>query len=110
MFEINGERWYIRFTSPRHPIFLMTNGDYTIGTCDDNMKTIYLADNLEGSLLKKVLSHEIVHAAMFSYNVYLTYEQEEILADIIATYGREIIQNANEMFKRLQLCKEYYQL
>lgn len=110
MFEINGELWFIRFVSPHHPIFLMQNGEYTIGTCDDNTKTIYLANNLEGSLLLKVLSHEIVHSAMFSYNVYLNYEQEEILADIIATYGREIILHANEMFKRLQLCRECYQL
>ena len=110
MFEINGEYWYVRFVDPDHPIFLMENGEYTIGTCDDYTKTIYLANNLEGSLLRKVLSHEIVHSAMFSYNVYLSYEQEEILADIIATYGREIILHANEMFKRLQLCRECYQL
>lgn len=110
MFEINGEYWYVRFVDPDHPIFLMGNGEYTIGTCDDYTKTIYLANNLEGSLLRKVLSHEIVHSAMFSYNVYLSYEQEEILADIIATYGREIITNANEMFKRLQLCRQCYEL
>lgn len=110
MFEINGETWYVRFVDSYHSIFLMNNGEYTIGTCDDNTKTIYLANHLKGNLLKKVLSHEIVHSAMFSYNVFLSYEQEEILADIIATYGREIIQNANEMFKRLQLCKKCYQL
>lgn len=110
MFEINGEIWYINFVSPYHPIFRMDNGEYTIGTCDDITKTIYLANHLEGSLLLKVLSHEIVHSAMFSYNVYLSYEQEEVLADLIATYGREIIQNANEMFKRLQLCRQCYQL
>jgi len=110
MFEINGERWYIKFTDPHHPIFLMNNGEYTIGTCDDNTKTIYLANYLEGDLLKKVLSHEIVHSAMFSYNVYLSYEEEELLADLIATYGGEIIFHANDMFKRLQLCRKCYQL
>ena len=110
MFEINGETWYVKFVDTYHPILRMGNGDYTIVTSDDNTKTIYLANHLEGNLLRKVLSHEIVHSAMFSYDVYLSYEQEEILADIIATYGREIIVNANEMFKRLQLCKECYQL
>lgn len=110
MFEINGETWYVRFIDSYHPIFRIENGEYTIGTCDDNLKTIYLANHLEGNLLRKVLSHEIVHSAMFSYNVDLSYEQEEILADIIATYGREIITNANDIFKRLQLCKKCYQL
>ena len=110
MFEINGENWYVRFVDPYHPILLMGNGEYTIGTCDNDTKTIYLANYLDGDLLKKVLSHEIVHSAMFSYNVYLSYEQEELLADLIATYGREIITNANDMFKRLQLCKQCYEL
>lgn len=110
MFEINEEFWFIKFVNPNHPIFLTQDGTYTIGVCDDPTKTIYLANNLEGSKLRKVLSHEIVHSAMFSYNIDLSYEQEEILADIIATYGREIINNANEMFKRLQLCKQCYEL
>ena len=52
--------------------------------------------------LKKVLCHEIVHAAMFSYNEDLTIEQEEIVADLIATYGKEIIEIANNMYKKLK--------
>ena len=39
---------------------------------------------------------------MFSYNVDLTYEQEEVLADIIATYGQEIIEMTNFLFLRLK--------
>lgn len=38
-------------------------------------------------MLKKILCHEITHAAMFSYNVDLSIEQEELVADLIATYG-----------------------
>ena len=53
-------------------------------------------------MLKKVLTHEIVHAAMFSYNVHLTIEQEEVIADIIATYGEEIINITNKVFKKLR--------
>lgn len=52
--------------------------------------------------LKKVLCHEIVHAAMFSYNVDLTLEQEELVADLIATYGEEIIDITNQMFKKIK--------
>lgn len=39
---------------------------------------------------------------MFSYNVELTIEQEEIVADIIATYGEEVIQITNDMFKKIK--------
>ena len=42
-------------------------------------------------MIKKVLCHEIVHAVMFSYNVDLSYQEEEIVADLISTYGNEII-------------------
>lgn len=103
MFKINEEIWYIKFISPHHDLFIMPNGNSTVGTCDDETKTIYLASTLEGKMLRKVLCHEIVHSAMFSYNVYLDYEQEELLANLIATYGKEIISIADEMFKRLQL-------
>ena len=57
---------------------------------------------LSTGLLKKVLSHEITHAAMFSYNVKLTVQQEELIADIIATYGTEIIDVTNRVFKKLK--------
>ena len=39
---------------------------------------------------------------MFSYNVELSFEQEEIVADLIATYGEEINQVTNQMFKKIK--------
>lgn len=102
MFEINEETWYIKFIPAHSNIFLLDNNTYTIGLCDNKTHTIYLANNLRGNLLRKVLCHEIVHAAMFSYNIWLNYEQEELLADLIATYGNEIISITNKIFKKLQ--------
>jgi len=102
MFIFNGIGWKVEFTSPHNPIFIREDGRRTIGACDNDTKIIYLANNLKGSMLKKVLCHEIVHAAMFSYNIYLSLEQEEIIADIIATYGQEIITITNKVFKKLQ--------
>ena len=86
---------------PYDEIFRMENGEFTIGVCDDNTKTIYISNLLRGEKLKQVLCHEIVHAAMFSYNVELEYEQEELLANLIAIYGKEIIQITDNIFKRL---------
>lgn len=86
---------------PYDEIFRMDNGEFTIGVCDDNTKTIYISNLLRGEKLKQVLCHEIVHAAMFSYNVELEYEQEELLANLIAIYGKEIIQITDNIFKRL---------
>ena len=103
MITINGISWRIKFVHPLDPVLMYEDGSsYTLGMCNRENKTIYIAENLEGSMLRKVLCHEIVHAAMFSYNVHLSIEQEEIIADIIATYGSEIINITNKVFKKLQ--------
>lgn len=77
------------------------SGEYSIGACDNLTRTIYINETLSGDLLKKVLCHEITHAAMFSYNVSLTIEQEEIIADIISTYGEQIVYITNKVFNKL---------
>lgn len=102
MFEINGEIWKIKFVSPFHPQLVRSDGSVTIGACDDNTKTIYLDECIEGGLMRKVLAHEITHAAMFSYNIDLSHSQEELLADLVATYGQEIIGITNKLFKRIK--------
>ena len=93
MFSINGEEWFIKFVNPDDYNLLRSDNSLSIATCDDTVKTIFINCYLQGDFLKKVLCHELTHAAMFSYNIYLTIEQEEILADIISTYGEEIITN-----------------
>jgi hypothetical protein len=72
LFNINGEEWYINFVPLLHPKLFRSDGTSSIGSCDDYTKTIYLYEELYGNLLQKVLCHEIVHAAMFSYNIELT--------------------------------------
>lgn len=101
MFKINGEEWRVVLTSPFHPQLQKGDGSYVLGSCNDYTKTIYINEELEWKKLKKVLCHEVTHAAMFSYNVQLGREQEEILADLIATYGQEIITITNKLFVRL---------
>lgn len=102
MFIINNEQWFVTYVPANDMMLLRPDGMYTVGVCDDMTKTIYLSEELYGDFLKKVLAHEITHAAMFSYNVYLTYEQEELIADIIATFGEEIIQITNLLFRQIR--------
>lgn len=42
------------------------------------------------------------YAAMFSYHVYMTVDQEELVADLIATYGEEIIEITNKIFTKIR--------
>lgn len=87
MLNINGENWRIFLVSPFHPALYRSDGSLSIGACDDDKKAIYINENLSSAKMKKVLCHELTHAAMFSYNIELNIEQEELLADLIATYG-----------------------
>ena len=76
MVNINGEIWRVLLVSPEHHnLWVEKEHRYAIGVCDDNQKTIYMDETLEDGYLKKVLAHELTHAAMFSYNVDLSYEQ-----------------------------------
>lgn len=102
MFIINNQVWYIVFVSPYNRMLYRQDGSLSIGCCDNSTKTIYVNKMLNDSLLYKVLCHEITHAAMFSYNIFLTKEQEELIADLIATYGNEIIDVTNRVFAKLK--------
>lgn len=102
MININGEDWRIVFVSPFHPALKRSDQGYSLGVCDDILKTIYINAELNEKYIEKVLCHELTHAAMFSYNINLTIEQEELLADLIATYGQEIVHITNLVFKRIK--------
>lgn len=71
-FVINGIGWRVRLVPPTHPMLLTASHSFTLGCCDNSTKTIYIADGLGESKFRKVLAHEVTHAAMFSYNVQLT--------------------------------------
>ena len=101
MFNINNINWKLAFVAPDFPLLRRQNGEFTIGACDNLTRTIYISNILHGNLLKKVLCHQITHAAMFSYNVDLSIEQQELVADLISTYGDQIIYITNKIFSKL---------
>lgn len=98
---INGIIWEVQIVPPTFPA-LFTGNSFTLGCCDNNTHIIYIADGLDESKFYKVLGHEMTHAAMFSYGVELTYDQEELLADIISTYGKEIVIVTNRVFRKIK--------
>ncbi len=105
MLNINGEDWKVLIVSSNHPALQRPNGSFTLGCCDDSVKSIYIVEGLTDFYFKKVLCHELVHACMYSYNIDLNDYQEEVLADLIATYGQEIISIMNQIFDRLRNCR-----
>lgn len=98
MFNICGENWSLKLVSNNHPKILRLSGEPALASCDDETKTIYISQDVPPHMLKKVLCHEITHAAMFSHDVFMTLEQEELVADLMATYGAEILNITNQVF------------
>lgn len=91
MFAINNESWNIKIVKSDNEVLMRSDGSYTIGVTDDNLKTIFISDGLDCNLLKKVLIHECVHALMFSMNIYMDIWQEECLCNAIADYGQYLL-------------------
>lgn len=106
MININGREWEILLVSPFHPTLRRSDGNYTLGVCDDLQSAIYITKDLKLEYLKKVLGHELTHAVMFSYGIDLSYEQEEVFADLIATYGQEIVYKTNLIFQQIKEKRE----
>lgn len=88
------------FVSPYSKLLQRSNGSYTVGMTDNNVKIIYLSDELHGEFLRKVLTHEVTHAYIYSYGIFLDVMQEEMVCDILASYARDIIRITDEVYKK----------
>lgn len=100
---INGVRWRVRLVSPAHPLLLTPWKTHALGVCDKITQTICVDKTLSPHLLKEVLCHELVHAFMFSYAIDLSYEEEEIVAEIMSRYGEDIIQKTNAIYNGIKM-------
>lgn len=95
MVNISGIDWKIYLVSSNHPKIQRDDGTFALGCCDTDTKKIYVYNKLNDKYFKKVLYHELVHAYIYSYKIILNENYEEILADLIATYGEEIVSMTN---------------
>ena len=102
MFIINREIWRVKIVRPDYPLLIMPDGSFALGVCDDNYKIICISNQIHGRKFKEVLCHEIVHAAMFSYNIYIDHDTEEFIANLISKYGEEIISITDKVFKNIK--------
>jgi hypothetical protein len=100
---INGVRWRIRMVSPSHPMLLTPWKTHALGVCDKVTQTIYVDKTLKSAKIKEVLCHEIVHASMFSHAVNLSYDEEEMVAELMSTYGDDIIKQTNIIYNGIRM-------
>lgn len=105
MIIINGLKWRIEYVPPFHP-FLNDGRNYpALGCCDKTSQTICINDTIPIESIRLVLCHEIVHAAMYSYGIDLSYQEEELVAELISHYGEEIVSLTNIVYNNHSLKK-----
>ena len=91
MFTINGRDWDVVFAPARSKHLLRSDGSLTVGVTDGGYDTVFIADNLSDEFLRKVFCHELCYCFCMSYNITIPIQEEEFLADFVATYGEDII-------------------
>lgn len=84
---INGFEWKVHFVSENHDELTDENGEPSLDgvtllrTCE-----IYIDGDLPKGLMAKIVTHELVHAVAYSYDVDLDNVNEEKMCDFIGTY------------------------
>ncbi len=102
MFEINGIKWNIEFVPVTSPFLTRSDGSQTLGVTDNNAKTIFLSNKLNGYMLDKVLCHELTHVYSFENQCNFDIKTEEIIADFMSLFGRDIIYMLDDLIKILK--------
>ncbi len=102
MFTINGITWNIKFVEPYSNYLRRSDGSLTCGVTDYPMRTVFLSELLKGAFLRKVTAHELTHCFCFSYDIVLDIEEEERMADFIATYGEELIYLLDDVMRNIK--------
>lgn len=106
-FDMNGVHWTLYFVNPNSPLLIDRTGRNTLATTDPLTKRVYISNGLRGSMLRKVVMHELGHCTLISYGLmdelermvkpeYL-FEAEETLCNFIADYGLRIIKISDEL-------------
>lgn len=80
----------------------MPNGIYTLGMTDGNTSTMYVNGRVKGKLLETVICHELCHCWCMTEGIRLDEQTEEIVAQFLAQYGKDIFRIADGIFQMLR--------
>lgn len=99
--NINGVEWKLVFVPALSNLLTRSDGSRTVGMTDGNTHAIYISEDISGKFLKKVITHELCHANMISRDIYMSIWDEEILCDVIASYGEDILDLTRDIYNNL---------
>lgn len=81
---------------------MRSDGSITLGMTDNNVKTVFVNNRLNDYMTDKVICHELTHVFAFEFDYYMDIETEEIVADFMSLYGRNIILLLDDLIKVLR--------
>ena len=90
-FTVNNQEWNLVFVKPNSRSLMRSDGSITIGMTDNNTKTVYINNKLNEYMKDKVICHELTHVVAFELDYFMPMETEEIVADFMSLYGRDIV-------------------
>lgn len=100
-FTVNNSTWQVCFVNPGDPQLQRSDGTYTLGVTDNNLKTVFMCNDLSNQMIDKVLCHELTHVHAMEYGYSIPIETEEIVADFISLFSRSIVTVADELIYQL---------
>ena len=102
MFTVNGIEWDLSLVEPYSGNLKRSDNTITLGVTDNNAKTIYINNRLSDDMFDKVLCHELVHVYSFENDCDIDIQTEEIIANFMSLFGRDIIYLLDDLVKILK--------
>ena len=101
-FIVNNQEWKLLFVKPNSKELMRSDGSITLGMTDNNVKIVFVNNRLNDYMTDKVICHELTHVFAFEFDYYMDIETEEIVADFMSLYGRNIILLLDDLIKVLR--------
>lgn len=100
-FTVNGHDWLLKFVRPSSNHLRRSDGSFTFGVTDNNVKTVFIIDNANDYMTDKILLHELSHVHAMEYDYSIPIEIEEIVCDFLSLYGRSVVYMADEIMSKV---------
>lgn len=100
-FTVNNHTWRLQFVRPSSENLRRSDGSYTFGVSDNNLKTVFIIDNASEYMTDKILLHELSHVHAMEYDYSIPIEVEEIVCDFLSLYGRSVVYMADGIMSKI---------
>lgn len=100
-FTVNGHTWLLQFVRPSNENLKRSNGSYTFGVTDNNLKTVFIIDSASEYMTDKILVHELAHVHALEYDYSIPLWVEEIVCDFLSLHGRSVIYLADSIMPKI---------